>query len=146
MIDSEPVLYIIIPTYLNSMNTGKAIAQACHAANAFVAEIEYTFDEDASTRTRYGHWKNQTKQGFGTTLVLQAETKQRFDVLMDIACKYSECGHDTTFANTVVDPTYPIRDGEVTHLIELTTCGYIFIDKNTDSQLLEILKDYDLHV
>lgn len=123
-----PVLYILMRTDLDSMNPGKAMAQASHASNAFIS--------------RYGHepepkdWSD-TSQGFGTVLVLGV-THMQMQTAVHIA-KLSNIMSDV-----VHDPTYPLRDGETTHFIPLDTCAYVFGDKD-DPLLQSILGNFELH-
>lgn len=108
------VLYILMRTDLASMNPGKAVAQGAHAANQFIYSYEGWEDVEK--------WEKETVSGFGTTIVLEVdEATMRKTIQLA-----SSTGvlHDT-----VHDPGYPVRDGEVTHLIPLDTCGYIFGDK-----------------
>ncbi|MFA7408380.1 MAG: peptidyl-tRNA hydrolase [Anaerolineaceae bacterium] len=136
MITGLETLYILMRTDLASMNPGKACAQACHAANMFVHEVESRFSE----RDRHDliDWSKQTIQGFGTTIVLGAD----WDT---IAEKVHFAINDGFVAGIVRDPTYPIRDGEVTHLIPLDTCAYIFVRDRTDPKAVRLLGDMELH-
>ena len=68
-----PVLYILMRTDMDSMNPGKAMAQASHASNAFVSNAEpgYNIDEEL-----FNAWQGSTTQGFGTVLVLGVNEAQ----------------------------------------------------------------------
>lgn len=115
---------------LDSLNSGKGMAQAAHAANCFVEDIgklSVASDEYAS----YREWKTQTTQGFGTTIVLESPL---IDIEMAVAY-HKNLGY---VADIVLDPTYPIKDGQITHLVPLITCGYIFSDS-------KYLKKFGLH-
>ena len=117
-----------MPTYLKSMNHGKAIAQGSHASNAFVHKMQNDYDK----LPMFTKWANETRQGFGTVLVLGIDTKNHFETLMNTAISLSTTKEMSSqlVADYVTDPTYPIRDGyEETHYIEYKTCGYIFVDK-----------------
>lgn len=126
----NPVLYIIMRNDLASLTHGKSCAQAAHAANAFVHKMG-RLKEVHSVKKLYRKWAKQTPQGFGTTIVL-AGTVDAFDD----ATKYIEQDGGVTFRDeacafgTIHDPTYPLRDGEFTHLIPLDTCAWFFCDKN----------------
>lgn len=138
----KPVLYILMRTDLNSLNPGKAMAQAAHAANAFVLQIEScqnfpNDDEFEYLIDLYNEWVEQTAQGFGTTVVLAVNTEQKLNQLILEA-------HNFAIADTVYDPTYPIRDGGVTHEVPLTVCGYIFGDANS-LKLYKHLRNLELH-
>jgi peptidyl-tRNA hydrolase len=143
------VLYIIMRNDLSSMNSGKAMAQASHASNAFVHHFNRyaqnynakpTHDGiEASTMKGFNEWENSTRQGFGTVLVLSAKMPEISSVI-EI---FSHLGY---LANTIHDPTYPIVDGEIVHHIPLDTCGYVFVpNKEEDIIANTILKKFPLH-
>jgi len=122
------VLYILMRTDMDSMNPGKAMAQAAHAANAF------WFNGRISAVRQ---WAAQTQQGFGTTIVLDVTEPQ----LKHIVGKGIELGFA---AECILDPTYPVRDGKTTHYIPVVTCGYIFGNKE-DWALIHLLDGLELH-
>lgn len=111
-------LYILMRTDLASMNPGKAMAQASHAYGALKHAVSHNRDR---FMPYYGEWQDQTNQRFGTTIVLGASERQIEDVIRQV--------RESTLpvlADWVLDPTYPLRDGEVTHLISLHTCAIVF--------------------
>ena len=138
-----PVLYILIRNDLDSMNMGKAAAQASHASNAFVQR----FHEEAQKNTLnctsrfslthevFYNWQNTTDQGFGTVLVLEANIEK----IREVTSNMYNSGY---LAEIVHDPTYPIKDGFVTHRIPLDTCAYVFVE---DFDNVTPLKDIPLH-
>ena len=132
-----PVLYILMRTDLDSMNPGKAMAQASHASNAFVSNAEpgYNIDE-----TLFDEWQQSTPQGFGTVLVLGV-TEVQMRTAVEIAESF---GVDKFPCDIIHDPTYPLQDGDTTHFIPVDTCGYIFGDKD-DEILQSILGNFELH-
>ena len=67
------VLYILMRTDMDSMNPGKAMAQASHASNAFV----FRFGKENLVK----QWQGETQQGFGTVLVLDVPGVQINDVV-----------------------------------------------------------------
>lgn len=115
-------LYILMRLDLASMNPGKACAQAAHAANQFIHDINMKREQhgDFDMSDAVYAWENQTDQGFGTTIVLAVNQRQMGDVI-DWAENFG------ILSGITHDPTYPIRDGEVTHLIPLDTCAYVFV-------------------
>lgn len=123
-----PVLYILMRTDLDSMNPGKAMAQASHASNQFVANTDMN-------NTLYGQWKGA--KTFGTVLVLEVDEQALRYTINDCRDLPFECG-------IIHDPTYPLRDGDTTHYIPLDTCGYVFGNKD-DPALQELLSDFELH-
>ena len=132
-----PVLYILMRTDLDSMNPGKAMAQASHAGSTFVhnAEPGYNVDEEL-----FNAWQKETPQGFGTVLVLGVT-----EVQMRTAVAVAESfGVDKFPCEIIHDPTYPLQDGDTTHFIPVDTCGYIFGDKE-DPLLEAIIGKFELH-
>jgi hypothetical protein len=143
------VLYIMMRNDLNSLNSGKAIAQGSHAANAFVYHFngyaqEYnskSVHESIQTATMNGfnEWEQSTTQGFGTVLALEA----RMADIIPVVSIFNAMGY---VAGVVHDPTYPIVDGEVVHHIPLDTCAYIFVpNKEKDEIATVLLKRFPLH-
>ena len=166
------VLYILMRTDLPSMNAGKAMAQAAHAANK--AEAHALKLENSKLLGQWYDWCSQTNQNFGTTIVLGATIGD-----IDFSLKDSEFGFQTDlyFCDRVIDPTYPyiIDNSEIYKLIdpkihtsdpifrytddaskiidteapvvafrEETTCAYFFGDKNTIERA-GLLSHLELH-
>jgi hypothetical protein len=123
MENNDLVLYILMRTDMASMNPGKACAQAAHAANQFVEEHH----RNATVKA----WQKQTGTGFGTTIVLSANQ----EILTQVVT-YPE---GDFVVGLVVDPTYPVRDGEVTHSISVVTCAYVFGTKQEIRPLIDKL-------
>ena len=122
-----PVLYILMRTDLDSMNPGKAMAQASHASNQFVA----TLPKDA--HDIYNEWLQCN--GFGTVLVLGVtEVQMRTSVAVANALDL--------VSDVVHDPTYPLRDGDSTHLIPLDTCAFVFGNKE---DCTPVVGNFELH-
>ena len=110
-------LFILMRNDLDSLNPGKACAQAAHAANDFMMDMIIL---DGSTV--YEPFKEWVGEGgtFGTTVVLGVSEYQLYDILnLANKCK-------GVFSNKILDSTYPIRDGKVVHHIPLVTCGWVF--------------------
>lgn len=176
---NDPVLYILMRNDLDSMNPGKAMAQAAHAANEFTAQKTIRmFDQDMNDHIRrpYMHsiihpglhseerFRCKTNEfaeafedlyddwavcppaegrcsSFGTTIVLEGTIDAIQCAVTDVRRNFLNVVNDPEQfltvnssledlplidAQIIVDPTYPIRDGQVTHLIELPTCAYMF--------------------
>ena len=122
-----PILYILMRTDLDSMNPGKAMAQASHASNQFVA----TLPKDA--HDIYNEWLQCN--GFGTVLVLGVtEVQMRTSVAVANALDL--------VSDVVHDPTYPLRDGDSTHLIPLDTCAFVFGNKE---DCTPVVGNFELH-
>jgi peptidyl-tRNA hydrolase len=146
---TTPVLFILMRNDLTSLNAGKAMAQASHAANAFVALFRAYAEEYNSVLVHNEHetanilgfdiWENSTTQAFGTVLVLAAEMREIKSVV-------GICQKLGYIADVIHDPTYPIVDGKVVHYIPLDTCGYVFVpSKETDVSASAFLKEFPLH-
>lgn len=145
---SDKILYILMRNDLQSLNSGKAMAQASHASNNFIKV--YGKQDDAI------EWSNETTQGFGTVLVLSVNGNQLKTAINDAFT----LGFP---AQVITDPTYPYRTSkEIAALIPSSidtsdrtvsgdqvtlyrseiTCGYIFGSKD---ELKDILGDFPLH-
>lgn len=135
------VLFILMRTDLDSMNCGKAMAQASHASNAFIHSFDTLPKENISTGLQIDveYWRTETRQGFGTVLVLGGN-------MMDISETIHSFKVQNHLADIIHDPTYPIVDGSVVHHIPLDTCGYVFVpDKEKDITAFTLLSKYSLH-
>jgi peptidyl-tRNA hydrolase len=136
MADFTPVLYILARSDLVSLNLGKLAAQVSHATSMFHEEMHA--DDKHPAKALFERWTSEAN-GFGTCIVLDVATGDQVEqniVRADVMIKDGL----TKFQGATgicIDPTYPVRDGGVTHLIELVTCGYIFINKD-DASLLQL--------
>ena len=124
MIDTR--LYILMRSDMVSMNPGKAMAQAAHAANAFIYSVDEAMRKAETAVFSeqvvfVRHWQRQTSQGFGTTITLEVPSEKE---LHEHVATAQILG---LFSGVVHDPTYPVRDGKITHLIPVDTCGYVFV-------------------
>jgi peptidyl-tRNA hydrolase len=128
---SEPYLYILMRTDMASMNPGKAVAQGSHATNLFENAMKHGTRSDLQ-KQMFEHWKGD--RGFGTAITLSVDGSQLQQKLLAAAQE----GYVTGVCH---DPTYPLRDGSVTHLIPLDTCGYVF---GLKGELASILGDLSL--
>lgn len=125
-------LYIIMRSDMTSMTSGKGMAQASHASNAFVKhakDSEYNIEK----------WENSTSQGFGTVYVLDggsiSSIKESVDPLIEMGF----------VAGYVFDPTYPVLDGAVVHSIPLITCAYVYCDEINEKIVTKFLEKFKLH-
>ena len=59
-------------------------------------------------------------RGFGTTIVLQyfGDPSDFLETEIDL---------EEYIFGDICDPTYPVKDGDVTHLIDICTCSWIYI-------------------
>ena len=141
----KPRLYILMRNDLPSMTTGRAMAQASHAANAFIGKYGNRKDVKA--------WQKETKQSFGTAIVLAASLTDIKNALYNLSEP-----HDF-----VVDPEYGVKtnteildlidrskildemtvfpgDGSVVIFREAITCAYVFGTKENLGPILGHLK------
>lgn len=121
---SEIKLYILVRTDMESMNAGRTAAQCAHAANLFVKEIESLgklIDNDNDPLIKnFVEWENQTGQGYGTTIVLDGLSEEFINLKMGLT-------ENEFYSMWVVDPEYPIKDGNTVHLIpNVRTCAFFF--------------------
>jgi hypothetical protein len=133
MNDDTLVLYILMRTDMDSLNPGKAMAQANHAFGALKNRIRSNL-----TRQRdYLAWQETTAQDFGTVIVLGGNEGGIQAALDDIQRLKLP-----VVAGWVHDPTYPVRDGEITHLIPVNTCAFVF---GTKAECEDACGWFDLH-
>jgi peptidyl-tRNA hydrolase len=108
-------LYILVRNDLESLTPGKMCAQVSHAANQCVYEIRKSGDQHSNNLLNA--W--QEDRGFGTCIVLSAELAEIYKVVQQ-AKTHSHVSGITH------DPSYPLRDGNFTHLIPVDTCAFVF--------------------
>ena len=136
---------------LPSMNPGKAMAQAAHAANLLVWKH--------GKKAKVMEWLNQAN-GFGTTITLAATREQISEIIKKAIGAVGAAGF-------VYDPTYPyVVNGEIAELIDHSrhttddpiekedgtvvlfrnelTCGYLLIEGD-DPLKDELVGDLSLH-
>jgi hypothetical protein len=116
-IDNHEVrLYVIVRTDMDSMNPGRVAAQVSHAASQ-VAWAAFIVPRDSEIQALYAEWVGTRAadqiRGFGTTIVLDGG--DNFNELCELG----------THHGVVIDPTYPILDGKIVHLVNIPTCSWI---------------------
>lgn len=137
----EPRMYVIMRTDLESMNPGKAMAQAAHAGSKLGTAAERG-ELAPAVSVMYKEWQDQAN-GFGTTITLAATNGVAdFDQIYQLLREDPD--YDDFYAVKVHDPTYPVADGAVVHLLPLDTCMVVFGDAN-DARLCRALGRFDLH-
>jgi len=103
---------------LGSMSTGRAAAQASHAANAFWHKFGVI--EEAK------QWASQTTQGFGTAIVLGASLEEITKIASSVHSKNG-------VADLVVDPDYAISiPSEVVPFLNPNNKSYTVEKSDTD--------------
>lgn len=147
----QPTLYIIVRTDMMSMNMGKAMAQAAHAANVFVAHHQHRnllgydvwagliHDPDyGHTFEAESHESLVQSKGAGTTITLEVKSEAH---LLEVIRGAREEGFA---AAAYKDPTYPLRDGSAVHHLPVITTGYVFTPCRV-SQRVGALAGLELH-
>lgn len=109
--DFDLALFLFMRNDMASLNAGKACAQAHHAA----CQMLRVYAEHSQLKS----WQRQTTHNYGTVLVFGAS----IDIIRKICTTSTEIYG--LIGGQLYDPTYPVRDGQVTHLIPLVTCGYV---------------------
>lgn len=131
--DNPYVLYILMRSDMASLNPGKAMAQAAHAANHFIDHNKLTLKKEIH------EWCYCGTYSFGTTIVLEVNEEE---LDFQIGRSFNVFPITTLTRGRILDPTYPIKDGEVTHILPVRTCGYIFGRKDELSPYVGHLKLY----
>lgn len=138
-----PKLYILVRTDMDTMNPGRVAAQVSHLPFALLEEmIEKTSKKKhpfqvSELKEIFDAWSSETEQGFGTTIILDADSIENIENLVNQANSRTK-----VFSGIVVDPTYPIKDGNVIHLVNIPTCAYILCN-NSDYTDLDHLPLYN---
>jgi hypothetical protein len=138
-------------TDIQSMSPGRAMAQASHAANAFI--------EKYGKRKEVKEWQKETKQGFGTVIVLGAIGLQIDTIFQLLKNSFPQIA-----ADHIIDPDYRLsvpfeiyqmvhdhpnynyqhtfsEDGKTVIIsIQQLTCSYIFGEKTEIEGWFEHLK------
>lgn len=130
--------HVVVRGDLDSMNPGKVAAQVHHAATQMYHHVLMTPTDqphhDISLVPFY-KWCHSA-DGFGTTLVYQISRKHKnhHQTLVDLHYQITDLG---LMAGKVIDPSYPIRDGKVTHLVnDVLTCVWFFAPRTFEAEPL----------
>lgn len=126
------ILAVVARMDLDSMNPGKLAAQVCHAGtqSAILLRDNEEFQE----------WAKEA-DNFGTTLVLGVENKHKFDMVYEIITESVDPSFNAS--GIIFDPTYPVRDGQITHLIPIETCFWVFGDRYF---IMDFFKLFDIRL
>lgn len=128
---SDYALYILMRYDLKSMGPGRAAAQASHAANAFIHKY--------GKRKDVQKWQKQTKQGFGTAIILSVDSDTLYNVINTATSGFKAP------SNYVMDPEYVIRvTHEVAQLLsqnyDAAHCNYKFDYDTADADTVSIVR------
>ena len=144
---SQPILfahrlYLLVRNDLPSMNAGRAMAQAAHAANQLV------FENPGNS-----HIKNwQADRGFGTTICLAANRETIVEIVNKAKINSDLAGltYDPTYkyvlhreiaelidVSTMTAPVISKEDGQYVLFRNELTCGYVFlVEGSSDAEEL----------
>jgi hypothetical protein len=141
------VLYILIRTDLPSMSSGRAMAQASHASNAFIKK----FGKHKEVQS----WQRQTNQGFGTAIVLAADLPTIVKTRLSLHSNIHGEVIDPDYVIPISSEVFPYIKPESLYMFEESddgkryffhreevTCAYIFGSKK---DLTPILGNLPLH-
>jgi Peptidyl-tRNA hydrolase PTH2 len=120
----EPVLIILMRNDLDSLNPGKACAQASHAANQMAQTLTGFGTSVKPTpywQQTFNRWSSGA-DGFGTCLVY-ADSWGNIESCIDNWMLIN------IITGKLLDPSYPLKDGDVTHTFPLYTCAWLFGDR-----------------
>ncbi len=128
----DPILYLIMRTDLDSLGPGKGMAQACHAYGA----VKKVIRSNLVLQQDFLAWMSQTEQEFGTTIVLGG-TIHEIDTIL-----YKAKHIKNMASGWVHDPTYPVSDGDIIHVLPMDTCGFVFGERRDIKELTRELNLY----
>ncbi len=137
-------LYVFLRSDLESLTPGKAAAQVAHAASQHSIRSYATFTPGCTAGLR--EWTDagrepasgrldEDAEDFGTTIVLDGGT-----FYPDVPVEINTLLEMAEQSGVVRDPSYPLRDGRVTHLLDLKTCAWIFFDDEKQPALSDVVK------
>lgn len=130
----DPILYIIVDTEMASMTPGRVSAQTAHAHGVME---QYLSQKATVTSRAWSDWKSD--RGFGTTIVLEPSEYMSFGAIKGALNLWD---HVLT-VKSVVDPTYPLKDGKVIHYVPVETVLAVFlVDRNKCPDIIKELPLY----
>lgn len=112
----KPTHFVLMRTDLPDYQPGKSMAQANHAGTAMVVDA---IMKDHPHRKQFLTWLAEGGGGFGTCIVKGVTHREMRAAL-------ATAHHLGLISGPVVDPEYPIRDGDRVTFARVTTCGYVF--------------------
>ena len=129
MQDDDYRMYVFVRNDLDSLSVGKIAAQVHHTATHFMYFNRFLLDTDP-----FKTWL-QSGGGFGTVLTMNGgDTPEEFFSKLDFYMDRYKDGK--AIGGIVKDPTYPVRDGKTTHLINLITSFYVFTNEKLEEEKL----------
>ncbi len=133
--DDLLICYVLMRTDLDSLNPGKAMAQAHHNYGA----LKFAIRANLTMQPAYIEWQRQTDQDYGTVITLggnEGEIQRALDCAKDFRSA------KTIVAGWVWDKSYPVRDGAITHAVRLNTNAFVFGFK---SECADIISHLEYH-
>ena len=147
--------YIIMRNDLDSLNSGKAMAQACHAGTQFVSYLHQKFPKKIDEYFGY--------DGIMTTIVLEGNIEQ-ITALHNLYLESIK--QDPYYSDDIIDKTYPfnfsaellpyidttkfseitIKDNIVHATREELTCSWYFIEEENVEKFKELTKRLKLEL
>jgi peptidyl-tRNA hydrolase len=118
----EPYFYTVVRNDTDSLSrhSGKIAAQVGHAATKMILD-------GFAPKKLISKWAGD--RGFGVKIVLSASPEDMYQAV-ELA------GEVNVAAGIVYDPSFPVHDGSVLHLIPLDTCAYFFGMKSDTRKIL----------
>ena len=149
------VFYIIMRNDLDSLNSGKAMAQACHAGTQFVSYLHQKFPKKIDEYFGY--------DGIMTTVVLEGNLAQ-ITALHNLYLESIK--QDPYYSDDIIDKTYPfnfsaellpyidtakfnemnIKDNVVYTTREELTCSWYFIKEENVEKFRSLTKKLKLEL
>lgn len=118
-----PTLYIMIRDDMDSMSRGKAAAQASHAANDFELALANMTNPYPWVEKAVSKWRED--RTFGRALVMGANLIQMSNMISADEYARDHIVPQYLFGH-IIDPTYPVKDGYITHLVPVMTAAWVF--------------------
>lgn len=149
------VFYIIMRNDLDSLNSGKAMAQTCHAGTQFVSYLHQKFPKKIDEYFGY--------DGIMTTIVLEGN-KEQITALHNLYLENIK--QDPYYSDDIIDNTYPfsfstellpyidttkfseitIKDNIAHTTREELTCSWYFIKEENVEKFKELTKKLKLEL
>ncbi len=123
---NNPTLYLFVRNDVPSMTPGRAIAQASHATNAFELHLRMLTQSSLEWAKIMEEWRPDPEPA-GRALVFGCTGRQLDFIEAEINSymKYTKENFNL-LGGTYMDPTYVLKDGDVTHLVPFKSCGWMF--------------------
>lgn len=143
-------LYVWIRSDLASMTPGKAAAQVAHAASQaarslFKDSAYIAWEEEPSLEViQKGapSYPVSSYKSFGTTIVLDGGNG---DDLESLYFTQLQIPFPNGRSGLVVDPSYPLRDGQKMFFLQIPTCAWAFCEADMDTRTQSLISKYPLY-